>query len=991
MRFKPNQMHTSSSTSTTTLIAPQMETSIESKFSAAFEQQISSSGGHHRSNQLLNGRNNSSRSSDRLIKSKSQTAINSVAQNDANHQLNIQSPFNNLHGSISNNSLLSSSSSITATPNIESINGEKTVSFRKGNDLESFESLSSLLANGLFTDLVICCPGKMFKCHRIVMATASIYIRDALSAFYNNNPDNGSSSGGCNNCNTVMILPTEIKMSDMEAILRFIYDGHVEVKVDMIESFIRSARLLNIKGLSNVNIVFNNNGTHTATTKSTNTASPNNDDDTVTENSVEILASNTSTPHHHSKNGFSSKSLNSSNHNTNNLLNGHAGMNSPPPSPPLLNSSLASLKAMTAQSHLSNGTTNAANHLLSNKFLNGSLNSHLINQYRNNLRRDHSPLRNLNDSASASILSGQNNTPAHQSSTPKSIFNNNINPFSNSVTANINTNSNPRLDSSNSSVSSSGGGSRRKQKFPTNIALLTDMIPQVAATNLYNSWMNLNSEEDDEDELDENEDDKRLMMKDDSSNECGSTIGDNMSTTSVDSKQPPSSTNNQQSSINNLPFGLAPSFAPQMPCMIEVEADPTSFPLYSDFNDSQPLPQQQSHQKRRRNFKSPYQENRPHSDSKKAKLPFLNQSNSNSSVDVTIRPTSPSLIHHSASHHDSPVAAILGNSAVDIVPKPKHNGNGTRSSSVPASEKSIFGYPSVKTAAGANPSASSPSSSSSASGSWVGSKWKCDICNKYYGNKQTLKEHMDYFHSNREEQIYICNICKKEYTWRKSLMKHYRDIHQMRNTPALAEINRQLAALAAAKGRSGLEPALSPASSANGGPSPSDNSDPNQLQSFVSLSNFNSDQKSGSKESSELSDKSNRSESELDNDNNDFGGGEEEFGQEEVAEGSCTTDVDLHEETLSINEDSSAATKCDRQNSRPDDRNDTINDDDLGHADTEDEDEDVENVDDNLSGGEEDNNDDDEETTALKLTKTSKTSTNCKAIERPSPVPSALS
>ena len=61
-------------------------------------------------------------------------------------------------------------------------------------------------------------------------------IRDALSAFYNN-AVNGNS--GCNHCNTVMILPKEIKMSVMEAILRFIYDGQVEVKVDCIESFLK--------------------------------------------------------------------------------------------------------------------------------------------------------------------------------------------------------------------------------------------------------------------------------------------------------------------------------------------------------------------------------------------------------------------------------------------------------------------------------------------------------------------------------------------------------------------------------------------------------------------------------------------------------------------------------------------------------------------------------------------------------------------------------
>lgn len=765
------QMHTSS-------LAPQMETSLESKFSAAFEH-IPSGGGSK--NPMCNG-------------SKSNKSSGPVT---------------------------------TATPSSEP-SGEKTVSFRKGNDLESFESLSSLFANGLFTDLVICCHGKMFKCHRVVMAAASLYIRDALSAFYNNSPDNTS---GCNSCNTVMLLPTEIKMTDMEAILRFIYDGHVEVKVDSIESFLRSARLLNINGLSNVNIVFNNG----------NSASS---DDSVNDN-IELTTSNTS-----KNNGYVK--------NTNSLLNGHAGMNSPPPSPPLLNSSLASLKAMTANQHsaLTNG-----NHI-GNKFLNGSLNNHMFNHYNknNHKQRDQSPLRN------ESSLLGQNITPAHQSSTPKSIYNN-----GNMLLNNI------RFNSANSAPGSGGSVSRRKQKFPTNIPFMQDMLTPSA---FLSSWMNINSEEDDEEDLDDNDDEKRLVIKDDSSNDCGSIIGDNVSTTSIDSKQPG-------------PFSVVPSFPPQVPCMIEVEADPTTFPTYSDFSDSST---HSSQQKRRRNinhFKSlVFDGNRGE---KKLKLPFpdslaANATSSNNSIDVSIKPSSP-LMHNSTNQQTSPS---------EIVPKKSNN---VRSSSSLTSEKPLFSaYSTVKTAAGANPSASSPSSSSSASGSWVGSKWKCDICNKYYGNKQTLKEHMDYFHSNREEQIYICNICNKEYTWRKSLMKHYRDIHQMRNTPQLAEINRQLAALSSTKMRTG---------NASGSGTPSGELDSNSLQSFVSITNYSSrktNTSSHSKGSSDNSEKSNKSESEVENDNtnDDTVPEEEDFGNEDIGmNGSCTTDVDMAEEALIIDDNKS--------------------------------------------------------------------------------------
>lgn len=760
-------MHSSS-------IAPQMETSIESKFSAAFEQQNSKSSKSH----LYNGNKKTSSSTP--------------------------------------------SSTITTTTNTES-SGEKSVRFRKGNDLESFEALSSLYANGLFTDLVICCAGKMFKCHRVVMAAASVYMRDALSAFYNNEPESSSS---CNNCNTVMILPKEIKVSDMEAILHFIYDGQIEVKVDCIDSFLLSARTLDIKGLSNLNIVFNNNGTASAT------------EENVNESDVSIRKNN----------GYSK------NHNSI-LTNGHTGMNSPPPSPPSHNSSLASLKALTGGQSSALSLQNG-NHINS-KLLNGGPSSHLINQYRHSIRGD-SPLRN----DQASIL-GHNITPAHQSSTPKSIFSNG------SVF-----NSNARIDSSNS------GGSRRKQKFPNNIpSIISEMLPSAAAAAaFYNSLLNFSEE--DEEETDDVDEEKKLIIKDDSSNDC-STAGDNMSNASMDAVK------------QSLPFGVPMgSFNPQVPCMIEVEADPTTFPTYChDLNDNTPLLQPVS--KRRKQFKSPYPGDKVGQiQHKKLKMPYSGP-NSNNSLDVSLKPSSPLMSNSSQS------------SPAELLSK-KHS---IHSSSIQA-EKPLFStYSAMKTAAGANPSASSPSSASlaSSSNSWAGNKWKCDICNKYYGNKQTLKEHMDYFHSNREEQIYICNICNKEYTWRKSLMKHYRDIHQMRNTPALAEINRQLAALATGKSSRNTVSNIAPQS----------NSNDSALQSFVSIANF-ANQKSNPASSvkSSSSEKSVKSESEMDNENtNDVEAVAEDDDEDANDENEMDASSEVQEESVSLNGDSKCGSTSEKTKS----------------------------------------------------------------------------
>ena len=827
-------------------LAPNMEASIESKFSAAFEQQNSHTSSGGMKGGLVNG---------------------------GSHYHSAHSHGPSAHSTHSHNHHKSRSHPVppttTATPNTESGSGEKTVSFRKGNDLESFESLSSLYANNLFTDMVICCSGKMFKCHRVVMAAASLYIRDALSAFYNNAVDgNTGGANGCNNCNTVMILPKEIKVTDMEAILHFIYDGHVEVKVDAIESFLKSARTLNIKGLSNVNIVFNNNGSAT--------------DESVEDCSLEESSSTSAA---RKNNGYSKNSSGGSSnlHHHSNLLNGHAGVTSPPPSPPSINTSLASLKALTGAQSSNQSTPSPHVNGGSAKHLNGIGSAHSgapFNRGQFSKNRDHhhhqQQLSNLrpndnhnshlpnqssqNHSSSSSSLLSHNLTPAHQSSTPKSIFAN----------GNLFSGGSMRHDAASSIVPNASGGSssgRRKQKFPTNIpptAFLNDAIPPLAAALYMNSaaWLHNSENDDEDDDGDDSFEEKKLVIKDDSSNDCNST-GDNLSTASLEvssSAGKAAAAHHSLGPFNQLPLG---NFNPQMPCMIEVEADPTNFPTYChDQNENVGVNAQQAAvaaaaasllqtaggKQRRRHFKSAFPSAAENlfnsaagvnSSSKKLKLPYggnvLNSPNS----DLSIKPFSPLMA----------AGALQGaqSSPVDLLAKKVHGSAGSAGAlrHVDLEKQPLFSaFSTVKTAAGANPSAGggggaaaqSPSSVSSLPGSanWAGNKWKCDICNKYYGNKQTLKEHMDYFHSNREEQIYICNICNKEYTWRKSLMKHYRDIHQMRNTPALAEINRQLAALATNKGRSGGGPG-SMASPMSAGSDHSGHG--SALQSYVSIAN----------------------------------------------------------------------------------------------------------------------------------------------------------
>jgi len=466
-----------------------------------------------------------------------------------------------------NNDSINSNNSI----NTNNTNEDKTYHFRKGSDLDAFESLGALFADGLFTDLAICCWGRVFRCHRVVMAANSLYIKNALSAFSSNNNNN--------NCNTIMIMPQDIKVSDMEAILHFIYNGQVEVTRDAIESFLTSAKTLHIKGLANIKLVYNNHNNH-------------------------------------------------NNHNNNNLNNNQNNENQ---------------NHMNQNNH-KNGVTNTISNDNNIKRRNG-----IIATNRSQLKND------LN-------FNTFNNIPQTQSfqSSPQ-----------------IDLNDNP--------------SNRRKQRFPSNTptnGFTNDSTHD--STHDESQWITITDEEEEEDMATEQKIDEKVEEENER------TSGEEMSQESV----------------------------PQMPCLIQIDADPTTFPSYCPENTDNGV-------KRRRSSSL-----RSLSDGK-------TQKSGNTSNKIKI------------------------NRNNDQIRKPMK---------IVRSSNRKLGFISFH---------------KSSTSIWnSNNKWKCEICNKLYGNKQTLKEHIDYFHSNRAEQIFTCTICAKEYTWKKSLMKHYRDIHQISNS-SLSEITKQ--------------------------------------------------------------------------------------------------------------------------------------------------------------------------------------------------------
>ena len=471
---------------------------------------------------------------------------------------------------------------------------DKTYHFRKGSDLDGFESFGALFADGLFTDLAICCSGRVFRCHRVVMAASSAYIKNALSAF------NGSEN---NNCNTVMILPQEIKVADIEAILQFIYNGQVEVTRDAIESFLSSAKALHIKGLANIKLVYNNNHKNLNNNNKNNKNSTNN--------------SNPKT--------FNNENQNSQNFNHNNCNNNE-----------------------------NNTNNNNSNNLTNNKKRNGIIGGtpNRSPKLKSDLNSNHKFAENI---------------PQNQS-------------FHSSVAQTTAQENDSKINQTTN---------RKKQKIS----------PKALATNGFaNNTKDTNATNGDFNGIDDEETQHSNIQNETENDMINTEI--KMDSKDVDKSSAVTKTNGSEQTI------------PSMPCLIQIDADPTTFPSFCAENNGQ------KSAKRRR--------------SSSLRLEAKNQKNCPNSLSKVNR-------------NGEPIKQMIrtSNRKLGFIQFHKKSAQPVWNSS---------------------------------------NKWKCEICNKLYGNKQTLKEHMDYFHSNKAEQIFTCTVCEKEYTWKKSLMKHYRDIHGANST-----------------------------------------------------------------------------------------------------------------------------------------------------------------------------------------------------------------
>ncbi|XP_066593464.1 protein jim lovell-like isoform X1 [Prorops nasuta] len=96
-------------------------------------------------------------------------------------------------------------------------------------------SFPSLLDSEQFVDVTLACEGRSLKCHKMILSSCSDYLAELLR----DNP-----------CQHPIILMKDLKFWEVEALVKFMYRGEVNVAHDKLPQLLNAAEALQVKGLA---------------------------------------------------------------------------------------------------------------------------------------------------------------------------------------------------------------------------------------------------------------------------------------------------------------------------------------------------------------------------------------------------------------------------------------------------------------------------------------------------------------------------------------------------------------------------------------------------------------------------------------------------------------------------------------------------------------------------------------------------------------------
>lgn len=110
----------------------------------------------------------------------------------------------------------------------------------KWNDFQSsiLSSFRHLRDEEDFVDVTLACDRRSFTAHKVVLSACSPYFRKLLKA---------------NPCEHPIVILRDIRAEDVENLLRFMYNGEVHIGHEQLNDFLKTAQLLQVRGLADVN------------------------------------------------------------------------------------------------------------------------------------------------------------------------------------------------------------------------------------------------------------------------------------------------------------------------------------------------------------------------------------------------------------------------------------------------------------------------------------------------------------------------------------------------------------------------------------------------------------------------------------------------------------------------------------------------------------------------------------------------------------------
>ncbi|KYN06636.1 Protein bric-a-brac 2 [Cyphomyrmex costatus] len=96
-------------------------------------------------------------------------------------------------------------------------------------------SFPSLLDTEQFVDVTLACEGQSLKCHKMILSSCSDYLADLLRE---------------NPCQHPIILMKDLKFWEVDALVKFMYRGEVNIAHDKLPQLLNAAEALQVKGLA---------------------------------------------------------------------------------------------------------------------------------------------------------------------------------------------------------------------------------------------------------------------------------------------------------------------------------------------------------------------------------------------------------------------------------------------------------------------------------------------------------------------------------------------------------------------------------------------------------------------------------------------------------------------------------------------------------------------------------------------------------------------